>query len=87
MPNGGVPIHMVLRPRAGSVVIYCVGGAMAVFDRAAWDSQGADAAAIFRLTEAESAALAWQLKYWLGDARLQPGYHMALGAIDADYDL
>ena len=31
MPNGGIPLHMILRPKHGNVVLYCYGGKLQVF--------------------------------------------------------
>ncbi len=42
MPNGGVPMHMVLYPRAGTdFVIYCHchGGETSVYSDAVWKQQ------------------------------------------------
>lgn len=85
MPNGGVPIHMMLYPRQGSdVVIYCHAGEMRIFSRKDWEVKGVHANPIAIISESESAALAWVLKYWLGDERLKPGYRMS--DITAEFD-
>ncbi len=87
MPNGGVPIHMVLRPKRGNVVIYCHGGQMSVFARADWEALGSKAEPILALTAHEAGALAWQLEHWLESDAVRPGHSMRAGLIDADYDL
>ena len=87
MPNGGVPINMVLRPKHGEVVIYCHAGDLRVFAREAWEKEGSDARPIFSLTRAEAGALAWQLEHWLDGTHFRPGYNMPDGSIDADYAL
>lgn len=33
MPNGGVPIHMILHPRDGDITICCKAGHLQVFSR------------------------------------------------------
>jgi hypothetical protein len=38
------------------------------------------------LSAADGAALAWHLRYWLGEAQLQPGYNMPRGTVRADFD-
>jgi hypothetical protein len=85
MPNGGVPMQMVLYPSDGTVVFYCHAGEVRVIQREAWDRAKAAAASLCTLTEAEGAALAWHLRYWLGEARLQPGYEMGREVV-AEYD-
>ena len=86
MPNGGVPIHMVLYPQDGSgFVCYCHGGDLRVYARNAWDESKALAEPVLRLTEAEGAALAWFLRYWLGEHRLRPGYEMRR-EVNAEFD-
>lgn len=85
MPNGGVPIHMVLYPRSGDVVFYCVAGELRVYQREEWARDRATAQPICVLSTSEAGALAWQLKYWLGDGALQPGYRMS-GRLEAEYD-
>ena len=86
MPNGGVPRHMILRPRAGpDYVLHCDGGTMAVYARTDWDAQRASATPLFRLSSAEGASLAWFLRYWIGEQRLRPGYSMR-HEVDAEFD-
>jgi hypothetical protein len=87
MPNGGVPMHMILYPREGSdTVLYCEGGVLRIFDRAEWDLRKASGAPRATLSEADGAALAWFLRYWLGESRLRPGYQMAKDAVRAEFD-
>jgi len=86
MPNGGVPLHMILRPRDGTVVIYSKGGTLQVYSAEDWRRQKSAATPLCSLTESEVSALAWQLRYWLGEARLQPGYKMPRQSIDVEYD-
>jgi hypothetical protein len=77
MPNGGVPIHMILYPRDNSpYVLYLKGGAMSLYHRDAWDREGINGKPLTTFTADEGAAVAWFLKYWLGDDALQPGYGM-----------
>lgn len=87
MPNGGVPMHMVLYPTDGAhTVVYCHAGIVQIYDRAEWDANKSKGVPRLTLTEPESAALAWFLRYWLGEARLQPGYNMRRGEINAEFD-
>lgn len=86
MPNGGVPMHMILYPKdSSSYVIYCNGGQMSLYDRASWDRKKAKAKPLCTFTREEGAAIAWFLKYWLGDSMLRPGYNMR-GAVNAEFD-
>ena len=86
MPNGGVPIHMILYPKASpAYVIYARAGILRVYDRSAWREQKSQAAPLLELNDAEGGALAWFLKYWLGEATIRPGYDMQ-DRINAEFD-
>lgn len=85
MPNGGIPMHMILYPRDGDSVIYCQAGEVRIIPRVDWEQDKARATPICTLTAAEGAALAWHLRYWLGETNLKPGYEMH-GEVDAEYD-
>lgn len=86
MPNGGIPVHMALYPKDGSqFVIYCKGAQFQLHSRAIWDQEGVNGAPLCTLTSDEAAALTWFLKHFLGEAKLQPGWHMR-GAVKADFD-
>lgn len=85
MPNGGVPMHMVLYPKDGSeIVIYCHAGDLKIYTRKAWDEIKSQAQPLATLSESEGAAIAWFLRYWLGDGRLAPGYNMR--DVNAEFD-
>jgi hypothetical protein len=87
MPNGGVPMHMALYPRDGAdMVLYCKGGVLLVFDRIQWDTHKSQGAPRATLSKTEGAALAWFLRYWLGDAALRPGYNMRQEEVQAEFD-
>jgi hypothetical protein len=87
MPNGGVPRHMILYPSDGAnTVLHCDGGTLRIFDRAEWDARKAQGTPIATLSAADGAALAWHLRYWLGESRLQPGYNMPRSTVRAEYD-
>jgi hypothetical protein len=86
MPNGGVPMYMILYPKDGSpYVLYCKGGEMRLYDRNVWEREKVDGTPLCTFTEAEGAAIAWFLKYWLGEHALQPGYNMR-GTVNAEFD-
>lgn len=86
MPNGGVPLHMVLHPRDGTeTVVYCEGGRIRLYKRSDWDAGGRDATPSLELTEDEGRAIAWFLRYWLGERTLRPGYQMR-PMVEAEFD-
>lgn len=86
MPNGGVPLHMILYPKDDSpYVVYCRGGSMRLYDRGTWAREKANGKPVCTLTAEEGAALAWFLKYWLGDDTLRPGYDMRR-TVNSEYD-
>ena len=86
MPNGGVPMHMILYPKDGSpYVIYCKGGEMLLYNRNVWAEEKASGTPLCTFTEDEGAAIAWFLKYLLGEDALRPGYHMH-GTVNAEFD-
>ena len=77
MPNGGVPLHMILQPQDGSpYVLYLKGGVPRLCSRSAREQHGADAPSLLELTEKEAAAIAWFVRYWLGEEALIPGYNL-----------
>jgi hypothetical protein len=86
MPNGGVPIHMALYPKDNSpYVLYCKGGQMSLYERETWDRDKISAKPICSFTADEGAAIAWFLKYWLGDDALRPGYRMR-DTVNTEFD-
>jgi len=85
LPNGGVPQHMVLHPADKAVVLYCKRGEVRIIRREDWDREKAAAPTVCVLSEAEGAALAWFLRYWLGDRALKPGYDMR-DKVKAEFD-
>jgi hypothetical protein len=85
MPNGGVPLHMILRPKqCRNIVIYCYGGEMRLYSQSEWDAKKSDGTPMATLTESEGAALAGFLQYWLGDWRLKACRPEP--DVDAEYD-
>jgi hypothetical protein len=84
MPNGGVPMHMTLYPKSGNLVLYCCAGELQIWGREDWRQKNSDGKPLCTLTEAEGSALAWQLRDWLGEKALRPGYDMG-DEIRADY--
>lgn len=84
MPNGGVPINMVLFPKDGHIAIFCHAGEMKIYSRPDWEVKGVDATPLASFSESEAAAIAWFLQYWLGSGNLKPGWSMT--GIDAQFD-
>lgn len=66
MPNGGIPMQMVLRPKQSDVVVHCRAGLVQVFHRTDWDRDRAKAEPIFAMDASEAAALAGFVRYWVG---------------------
>ena len=66
MPNGGVPVHMVMTPKGGDgTVLHCEGAAMAFYRGEDWAASHANATPLVRLDEDEALVLARFLSYWL----------------------
>ena len=72
MPNGGVPIHMVIRPKAPSdYLVYCHGAQLQIQSTA--DGQGGEKqAAVLTLDADEAIVLERFLRYWLRDEGAWP---------------
>jgi hypothetical protein len=83
MPNGGVPLHMILYPHDGDVVIYCRGAEVRVIPRMAWQQDKAAANPLCTLNDAESDALLRHLRYWLGEAS---GPRLRAKDVNVEYD-
>ena len=76
MPNGGVPIHMVLTPGHGEgVVLYCHGSELRIINRADWESAGVNAPPLAILSPREALVLERFLRYWLHDSDTGPLFH------------
>jgi hypothetical protein len=67
MPNGGVPMHMILHPKSDDVVILCSAGEVKVFTSEDWESDRARAQPLATLSRAEAAALAGFIRHWAGE--------------------
>ena len=79
MPNGGVPINMVIHPHESDLVIYCYSGLLSIYQKDVWDAEGTEGKPLAQLSERECGALAWFLEYWISDKRkLAPGYNQRL---------
>jgi hypothetical protein len=67
MPNGGVPINMVLRPKAQSeYVVYCHGAELTIQREADLSAEG-NREPVLVLDREEALVLERFLRYWLGD--------------------
>jgi hypothetical protein len=88
MPNGGVPITMILRPKAGDVVVVGHSATVTVYPRQAWEAEGVRAAPIFEMTGAEGRVLAKHIAYWAGGASHGSSrVDDARERVDVEYDL
>ena len=87
MPNGGVPRHMVMYPGDGTeTAVYCEGGLVRIYGKGDWRAQHRNAEPWLTISEDEARALAWFLRYWLGEHSLKPAYDMPRGAVNAEFD-
>jgi hypothetical protein len=86
MPNGGIPINMLLRPRKSrDVVIYCHLQFVEIFRADDWPKRyEAEARPLITLDSDEGAALAGFLRYWIGEPAGEP-VHAGRG-INVEYD-
>jgi hypothetical protein len=74
---------MVLYPKDGSpYVLYRKGGNLLIYTREVWDQEKVNGKPLCSVNADEGAALAWFLKYWLGETALAPGYTMGNGQCD-----
>jgi hypothetical protein len=84
MPNGGVPMHMVLYPKgAPDLVLYVNAGEIHLIRRRDWDRSKAKATPLGTLNRVEAGALGWFLQYWTPET-FAPGYDTS--EIKADFD-
>jgi hypothetical protein len=74
MPNGGVPIHMALKPSDGEVVLSCQGASLRVIPWDEWRERKHAGRELCRLTRAEAMVLQRFLRYWLQDDGSGPIY-------------
>jgi hypothetical protein len=84
MPNGGVPIHMLMRPKQGDVVIHCHGGVVRFYSHAEWE-RGGDREPMSELDEAEARMLMGFLRYWIGDGK-RDSLNLHLPGVDVTWD-
>ena len=80
MPNGGVPIHMVIE--SGAIVIYCHAAQVQVFSADAWHQNGSEGIPLATLDPEDSGVLAWFIREWAGEELLQPSYRREGFAFD-----
>jgi hypothetical protein len=67
VPNGGIPIHMIMRPRGSNMVVYCYAGEIAIYTSEEWEANARKGEPVMKLNREESAALSGFLRYWLGE--------------------
>jgi hypothetical protein len=82
MPNGGVPMHMVIEPDGASLVIHCAGPFVRVIDAREWDERKGDAEPLATLPPEQALALSRFLRYWLEDTGDGPIYDQPGTAFD-----
>lgn len=85
MPNGGVPLHMVLKPKLGEgYVFYAQGKALHLITVDEWEKHGREATPLLSITPAELRVLASFVLHWAGDESARPIYSW-LG-VDVEFD-
>jgi hypothetical protein len=87
MPNGGVPIQLIMRPRASeTMIVYCHGGELKMFARADWDDAGISAEPLLSLTGDEGLVLERFLRYWLEGDRPGQGPVYQRAGVDVAFE-
>jgi hypothetical protein len=84
MPNGGVPINMLLRSQDSGHVIYCHAADMKVLSKEEWERAKSEGVPILVLNKLEAQVVELFVRYWLQDTEegpicRQPG-------VDVEYD-
>ena len=86
MPNGGVPLHLVLHPTDKSpYVVHCRGAELRMVPREARERAGAGAAPVLSLSPEEARVLERFLRYRLRDTGDGPLYEAFGGDVAYDY--
>ena len=83
MPNGGIPINMVLQTKQSDHVVYCHAAVLKVFSKVEWERAGVDGDPILVLEEQEAQAIERFLRYWLSDESEQALYDPP--GVEVDY--
>ena len=87
MPNGGIPIHMVLKPRSSKdTVVYCHGAEVKVFAAENWENSHASADPVLTLNRDEALVLERFLKYWLEGEVAGEGVLYRREGVDVEFD-
>jgi hypothetical protein len=85
MPNGGVPIHMMLRPKASDThVIYCHGSELKMIPNEEWELAKSKGRPDLVLDRQEAQVLERFLRYWLSDTGDGPLCHEP--DVDTEFD-
>lgn len=87
MPNGGVPIHMVMIPKGGNgTVLHCRGAEMRFYRGEDWERSHTEATPKVVLDKDEALVLARFLSYWLHDpSRANEVLYKRTG-VDVEFD-
>lgn len=87
MPNGGVPIHMVLYLKNNpEIVVYSFGGNLLVFNRNDWETlPHSDLKPMIEISKDETKMLAWFIDYWVGNTEHYEGTYEHDG-VNVTYD-
>jgi hypothetical protein len=87
MPNGGVPIHMILRLKNNpEIVIYSFSGNLLFFSREEWETNSLEVRKpIIAINESEAKVMAWFIDYWVGNSKHYESTY-GLDGVDVQYD-
>lgn len=85
MPNGGVPLHMALKPHLGEdYVFYARGKDLHLIALDEWEKHGRKATPLLSITPEELRVLTSFVLYWAGDNSARPIY--SLPGVRAEFD-
>jgi len=84
MPNGGVPINMILSAGDGQYILHCYAAQIRVFSRSEWEKEKG-CTPMFVLKKNESLVLERFLRYWLQDTEDGPIYRPDHVKVDYEF--
>jgi hypothetical protein len=75
MPNGGIPLHMILKPSLGEgYVFYARGSTLHLISADAWAKHGPEAVPLLSITPDELRVLAAFIQHWSDGTNTGPVY-------------
>jgi hypothetical protein len=87
MPNGGVPLHMVMNLKeAPGAVLHCKGAEIRLYERGDWEANHAEGTAIASLSQNEALVLARFVAYWLNPSAARAPILYKHADVDVQFD-